>query len=74
MVPNNNSVGLSFAEYKDLKIGFKEDFFSPRLFNEKSCDTFLTIAVISGTICTIVCISNFSFYTSVKIFRVLATT
>ena len=45
MSPNNNSVGSLFAEHKDLNSGFKEDFISSRLFNERSYDTFPTIAV-----------------------------
>ena len=74
IVPKHNSVGSLFAERLDLNSGFKDDFISSRLFNERSCDTFPTIGVISATICAIVCISKFSFCTSVKIFRAHATT
>ena len=74
MSPNNNSVGSLFAEHKDLKSGFNDDFISSCLINERSCDPFPTIASASATICAIVCISNFSFCTSVKIFITPATT
>ena len=57
-----------------LNSGFKNDFISSRLFNERWYDFFPTIAVVSATIFAIVCISNFSFCTSVKIFRAPATT
>ena len=55
-------------------VDFKEDFISSWLFNERSYYIFLTIAVISVAICAFVCISSFSFHTSVKIFRAPATT
>ena len=55
-------------------VDFKEDFISLWLFNERSYYIFLTIAVISVAICAVVCISSFSFLTSVKIFRAPATT
>ena len=74
IVPKHNSVGSLFAERLDLNSGFKDDFISSRLFNERSYDTFPTMAVISATICAIVCISNLSFCISVKIFRAPATT
>ena len=66
IVPINNSVGSQFAEHKGLNSG-------SCLFNKKSYDTSPTMAVISATICAIVCISDFFFYTSVKIFRAHAT-
>ena len=71
---NNNSAGSLFAEQKDLNSGFKEDFISSSLFNERLYDIFPTIATVSPSICAIVCISNFSFCTYVKIFRAPATT
>ena len=64
--PNNNSVGSSFAEHKGLNSGLC-------YFNKKTYDNASTIAVISATICAIVCISDFFFNTSVKIFRAHGT-
>ena len=65
--PNNYSVGSLFAEHKDLNSGFKEDFISSRLFNERSCDIFPATAIIFAAICAIICISDIFFRASAKI-------
>ena len=72
--PKNNSLGSLFAERKDLNSGFKEGVISSCVCNERSYDTFTTIAVMSAANCTIFYIPNFYFCTSVQIFRASATT
>ena len=53
---NSNSVYSLFTEHKNLISGFKEDFFSSRLFNEISYN--ITIAVASTSVCATICISK----------------